>query len=67
VHGLPLGDMMIVIGTGVVALGIASVRFVRKDIGRSSVGAYGRRGRRSRPFLSYAWTTVFRTTWGSEK
>ncbi len=35
VHGLPLGDMVIVIGVGVVALAIASVRFARKDIGRA--------------------------------
>jgi ABC-2 type transport system permease protein len=34
-HGLPLGDMLIVVAVGAVALGIASVRFVRKDIGRS--------------------------------
>jgi ABC-2 type transport system permease protein len=35
VHGLPLGDTLIVIAVGAAALGIASVRFVRKDIGRS--------------------------------
>jgi ABC-2 type transport system permease protein len=33
-HGLPLGDMLGVLAVTVVALGIASVRFVRKDIGR---------------------------------
>jgi ABC-2 type transport system permease protein len=35
VHGLPFGDMMVVLGAGVVALGIAALRFLRKDIGRS--------------------------------
>ena len=33
-HGLPLGDMLGVLAVAVVALGVASVRFVRKDIGR---------------------------------
>jgi len=33
-HGLPLGDMLGVLAVGVVALALASVRFVRKDIGR---------------------------------
>ncbi len=33
-HGLPLGDMLGVLAVAVVALVIASVRFVRKDIGR---------------------------------
>src|SRR5262249_34257821 len=34
VHGLPLGDMLIVLAVGAVALVLASARFVRKDIGR---------------------------------
>ncbi len=33
-HGLPLGDMLGVLAVAVVALALASVRFVRKDIGR---------------------------------
>ena len=33
-HGLPLGDMLGVLVVAVVALALASVRFVRKDIGR---------------------------------
>ncbi len=33
-HGLPLGDMLGVLAVGMVALVIASARFVRKDIGR---------------------------------
>ena len=33
-HGLPLGDMLGVLAIGMVALVLASVRFVRKDIGR---------------------------------
>ncbi len=33
-HGLPLGDMLGVLAVGVVALALASVRFVGKDIGR---------------------------------
>ena len=33
-HGLPLGDMLVVLAAGIVALVLASVRFVRKDIGR---------------------------------
>ena len=33
-HGLPLGDMLLVLGVTVVALAVASARFVRKDIGR---------------------------------
>jgi polyether ionophore transport system permease protein len=33
-HGLPLGDMLGVLAVGIVALALASVRFVRKDIGR---------------------------------
>jgi len=33
-HGLPLGDMLGVLAVGVVALVIASARFMRKDIGR---------------------------------
>ncbi|HEX6553054.1 MAG TPA: ABC transporter permease subunit [Ktedonobacteraceae bacterium] len=33
-HGLPLLDMLAVLAVGVVALVLASVRFVRKDIGR---------------------------------
>jgi ABC-2 type transport system permease protein len=34
VNGLPLGDMLLVLAVAAVALVIASVRFVRKDIGR---------------------------------
>ncbi len=34
VNGLPLGDMLGVLAVGIVALALASVRFVRKDIGR---------------------------------
>ena len=34
VNGLPLGDMLLVLAVAVVALAIASARFVRKDIGR---------------------------------
>jgi ABC-2 type transport system permease protein len=34
VNGLPLGDMLGVLAVAVVALALASVRFVRKDIGR---------------------------------
>ena len=34
VHGLPLGDMLGILAVCVVALVLASVRFVRKDIGR---------------------------------
>ncbi len=33
-HGLPLGDMLGVLAVALVALAIASARFVRKDIGR---------------------------------
>ncbi|WIG61912.1 MAG: Efflux ABC transporter, permease protein [Ktedonobacterales bacterium] len=33
-HGLPLGDMLLVLAITVVALALASARFVRKDIGR---------------------------------
>jgi ABC-2 type transport system permease protein len=33
-HGLPLGDMLLVLAVAMVALVIASVRFVGKDIGR---------------------------------
>src|SRR3989440_5569505 len=33
-HGLPLGDTLGVLAVGIVALALASVRFVRKDIGR---------------------------------
>jgi polyether ionophore transport system permease protein len=33
-HGLPLGDTLGVLAVGVVALALASARFVRKDIGR---------------------------------
>jgi ABC-2 type transport system permease protein len=33
-HGLSLGNMLGVLAVGVVALGLATVRFVRKDIGR---------------------------------
>jgi ABC-2 type transport system permease protein len=33
-HGLPLGDTLGVLAVGVVALALASVRFMRKDIGR---------------------------------
>ncbi len=33
-HGLPLGDMLGVLAVSIVALVLASVRFVRKDIGR---------------------------------
>jgi len=33
-HGLPVGDMLGVLAVGIVALVLASVRFVRKDIGR---------------------------------
>jgi ABC-2 type transport system permease protein len=34
-HGLPVGDMLIVIAVAAAALVVASVRFARKDIGRS--------------------------------
>lgn len=34
IHGLPLGDMLGILAVCVVALVLASVRFVRKDIGR---------------------------------
>jgi polyether ionophore transport system permease protein len=34
VNGLPLGDMLLVLAVAVVALALASARFVRKDIGR---------------------------------
>ena len=34
VNGLPLGDMLAVLAVAVVALALASARFVRKDIGR---------------------------------
>jgi len=34
VHGLPLMNMLGVLAVGIVALALASVRFVRKDIGR---------------------------------
>jgi len=34
VNGLPLGDMLLVLAVAVVALALASLRFVRKDIGR---------------------------------
>lgn len=33
-HGLPTGDTLLVVAVGVVALALASLRFVRKDIGR---------------------------------
>ncbi len=33
-HGLPLGDTLGILAAGIVALALASVRFVRKDIGR---------------------------------
>ena len=33
-HGLPLGDMLGVLAVGMVALALAAVRFVRKNIGR---------------------------------
>lgn len=33
VHGLPVGDMLGVLGVALVALALASVRFMRKDIG----------------------------------
>ena len=33
-HGLPLGDTLGVLAVAIVALALASVRFVRKDIGR---------------------------------
>ncbi|HZS75139.1 MAG TPA: ABC transporter permease subunit [Ktedonobacteraceae bacterium] len=33
-HGLPVGDMLAVLAVAVVALVLASVRFMRKDIGR---------------------------------
>ncbi len=33
-HGLALGNMLLVLGVAVVALALASVRFMRKDIGR---------------------------------
>jgi ABC-2 type transport system permease protein len=33
-HGLPLGNMLAVLAVGLVALALASVRFVGKDIGR---------------------------------
>jgi ABC-2 type transport system permease protein len=34
VNGLPLGDMLGVLAVSIVALALASARFVRKDIGR---------------------------------
>jgi hypothetical protein len=34
VNGLPLGDMLGVLAIAVVALALASARFMRKDIGR---------------------------------
>lgn len=33
-HGLPVGDMLAILAVAIVALVLASVRFVRKDIGR---------------------------------
>jgi ABC-2 type transport system permease protein len=33
-HGLPLGDTLLVLGVAAVALVLASARYVRKDIGR---------------------------------
>lgn len=33
-HGLPLGDMLGILAVATVALALASMRFVRKDIGR---------------------------------
>jgi ABC-2 type transport system permease protein len=33
-HGLSVGNMLLVLGVAVVALALASVRFMRKDIGR---------------------------------
>ena len=33
-HGLPTGDTLVVLAVALVALALASVRFVRKDIGR---------------------------------
>jgi ABC-2 type transport system permease protein len=33
VHGLPIADTLIIVGVGAVALALASLRFVRKDIG----------------------------------
>ncbi|HEY6541838.1 MAG TPA: hypothetical protein VIZ18_12910, partial [Ktedonobacteraceae bacterium] len=33
-HGLPTGDTLFVLAIAVVALALASMRFVRKDIGR---------------------------------
>jgi ABC-2 type transport system permease protein len=33
-HGLPVGDMLFVLAVGIVALALASVRFMQKDIGR---------------------------------
>ncbi|HYX48573.1 MAG TPA: ABC transporter permease subunit, partial [Ktedonobacteraceae bacterium] len=33
-HGLSLGNMLLVLGVAVVALALASIRFMRKDIGR---------------------------------
>ncbi|MEJ2666886.1 MAG: ABC transporter permease subunit [Deinococcales bacterium] len=35
VHGLPLGDMLIVLGVAAAALVLAAVSFARKDIGRA--------------------------------
>ncbi|HEY7355025.1 MAG TPA: hypothetical protein VH590_01120 [Ktedonobacterales bacterium] len=34
INGLPLGNMLGVLAVAVVALALASVRFMRKDIGR---------------------------------
>jgi hypothetical protein len=33
-HGLPIGDMLLILAITVVALVLASVRFVNKDIGQ---------------------------------
>ena len=33
-HGLALGNMLLILAVAVVALALASVRFMRKDIGR---------------------------------
>jgi putative exporter of polyketide antibiotics len=35
VHGLPVGDLLIVVAVGIAALAVASIRFIRKDIGRA--------------------------------
>lgn len=34
VKGLPLGDMLLVLAVAAVALGLATLRFMRKDIAR---------------------------------